>query len=73
MNGDDRPNMCSMHPFYDGAQKPDGGCARCLAQWIAKHTERYARAEFAIADAIDATPSKAPAAGMPDVTPTPTA
>ena len=46
--------MCTAHPYYEGTFKPDGGCAQCLARWVARPAERYTRAEFALMDAAAA-------------------
>jgi hypothetical protein len=45
--------MCTLHPGYDGTEKPDGSCARCLAVWVTRQAERYARVEFNLLDGED--------------------
>jgi hypothetical protein len=60
--------MCTAHPHYDGTLKPDGGCAQCLARWVACPSERYARAEFAIVDAALAA-KKPPVNSSPATSP----
>jgi hypothetical protein len=40
---------CPLHPNYTGDRKPDGGCTRCLLNWVTANAERYAKAEYAIA------------------------